>query len=87
MRKKIKLAASPALSRLLFSLSLILFFSVAAVAQTVTGTVTDADNKPVSGVTVQVKGTPRATVTNDAGSFSINAGGTDVLVFSSCNSN
>ena len=83
MRKKIKLAASPALSRLLFSLSLILFFSVAAVAQTVTGTVTDADNKPVSGVTVQVKGTPRATVTNDAGSFSINAGGTDVLVFSS----
>ena len=87
MRKKIKLAASPALSRLLFSLSLILFFSVAAVAQTVTGTVTDADNKPVSGVTVQVKGTPRATVTNDAGSFSINAGGTDVLVFRSCNSN
>ena len=83
MRKKLKLVAPPALSRLLLSLSLILFFSVAAFAQTVTGTVTDADNKPVSGVTVQVKGTARATVTNDAGNFSINATGTDVLVFSS----
>jgi TonB-linked SusC/RagA family outer membrane protein len=83
MRKKMKLAASSALSRLLFSLSLILFFSVAAMAQTVTGTVTDASNKPIAGVTVTVKGTNRATVTNDAGNFSINAGGTDVLVLSS----
>jgi TonB-linked SusC/RagA family outer membrane protein len=83
MRKKMKLAASPALSRLLFSLSLILFFSVAAMAQTVTGTVTDAANKPLPGVTVTVKGTNRATVTNDAGSFSINASGTDVLVLTS----
>jgi TonB-linked SusC/RagA family outer membrane protein len=83
MRKNTQLASPPALSRLLFSLSLILFFSVAAMAQTVTGTVTDAVNKPVSGVTVTVKGTSHATVTNDAGSFSINAGGTDVLLFSS----
>jgi TonB-linked SusC/RagA family outer membrane protein len=68
---------------LLFSLSLILFFSVAAMAQTVTGTVTDGTNKPLAGVTVTVKGTNRATVTNDAGGFTINATGSDVLVFSS----
>ena len=83
MRKKTKLPATPALRRLLFSLSLILFFSAAAMAQTVSGTVTDGANKPVAGATVTVKGTPRATVTNDAGNFSIGAGGADVLVFSS----
>ncbi len=82
MRKKLLLAASPALSKLLFSLSFILFFSVAALAQTITGTVTDG-TKPLVGVTVTVKGTTRATVTNDQGSFSINAEGTDVLVLSS----
>ena len=83
MSKKLKLVASPALSKLLLSLSLFLFFSVAASSQTVTGTVTDANAKPLSGVTVQVKGKTTATVTNDAGNFSINATGTDVLVFSS----
>jgi TonB-linked SusC/RagA family outer membrane protein len=83
MRKKMMLASPPVLSRLLFSLSLILFFSVAAMAQTVTGTVTDGTNKPLAGVTVTVKGTNRATVTNDAGGFTINATGSDVLVFSS----
>jgi hypothetical protein len=83
MRKKLKLVASPAWSKLLLSLSLFLFFSVVASSQTVTGTVTDATSKPLSGVTVTVKGTNRATVTNDAGNFSINAAGTDVLVLSS----
>jgi TonB-linked SusC/RagA family outer membrane protein len=83
MRKKLKLAVPPVLSKLLLSLSLILFFSVAAMAQTVTGTVTDGANKPIAGVTVTVKGTNRATVTNNTGNFSINAGGTDVLVLSS----
>ena len=83
MGKKLELVASPALSKLLLSLSLFLFFSVAASSQTVTGTVTDATAKPVTGVTVQVKGKSTATVTNDAGNFSISAAGTDVLVFSS----
>ena len=83
MRKKLKLAASPALSKLLLSLSLFLFFSVAASSQTVTGTVTDGTNKAVSGVTVQVKGKSAATVTNESGTFSIEAAGTDVLTFSS----
>src|SRR5688572_1466507 len=82
MRKKMKPSATPALSRLLVSLSLILFLSAVATAQTVSGTVTDGADKPVAGVTVAVKGTNRATVTNDAGNFSINAAGTDVLVLS-----
>ncbi|HVG16234.1 MAG TPA: TonB-dependent receptor plug domain-containing protein, partial [Chitinophagaceae bacterium] len=83
MRKQMKLAAPPALSKLLVSLSLILFFSFSAASQTVTGIVSDAAGKPVSRATVTVKGTTRATVTNDAGNFSITASGSDVLVFSS----
>ena len=59
-----------------------LLFSVVGFSQTVTGTVTDADNKPVSRATVQVKGTDRRTQTDDAGRFSINASGNDVLFFS-----
>src|SRR6266496_395103 len=66
-----------------FSLSILLvFFSATAFAQTVTGTVQDSESKPVNGATVAVKGTTRATVTNSAGNFSINAGRTDVLVIS-----
>ena len=79
-----KLVSSPAaLSKVLLSLSFMLFFSATALTQTVSGRVTDGANKPVAGATVTVKGTPRATVTNDAGNFSIGATGTDVLVFSS----
>ncbi len=83
MRKKSPLVLIPALSKLLISLSLIVFFSFAASSQTVSGTVTDGNNKPLAGVTVQVKNTPKATVTDNAGLFQINAGGTDVLVLSS----
>lgn len=82
MREKLKLVASPALSKMLITISVFLFFSVAALSQTVTGTVTDGTNKALSGVTVQVKNTNNATVTNEAGNFSITASGTDVLVFS-----
>jgi TonB-linked SusC/RagA family outer membrane protein len=82
MRKKMKLAAMPVLRKPLIALSFILFLSFAASAQTVSGTVTDAESKPLAGVTVQVKNTSKATVTNTAGSFQINAAGTDVLVFS-----
>ena len=41
----------------LFLLFSLLLFSVAAFSQTISGTVTDADSKPVSGATVTVKGT------------------------------
>ena len=67
----------------LFSFFLLLLFSAAAYSQTVSGTVTDANSQPIPGATVQVKNTTRATVTNEAGRFQINASGSDILVFSS----
>jgi TonB-linked SusC/RagA family outer membrane protein len=79
MRKK---TWAPAHLNKLFFLFSLLLFSVAAFAQTITGTITDADGKPISNVSVQVKGTSRATLTDNAGKFSINASGTDVLVIS-----
>lgn len=49
----------------------------------VTGTVTDAQsNQPLAGVTVTVKGKSTAVSTNDQGRFTINALGTETLVFS-----
>jgi TonB-dependent SusC/RagA subfamily outer membrane receptor len=65
-----------------YSLVFLLFFSATAYSQTVSGTVSDWNNQPVAGVTVQVKNTNRATVSSDGGSFQINAAGNDVLVFS-----
>jgi TonB-linked SusC/RagA family outer membrane protein len=79
MRKR-NMEVSTPLNKLFFLFSL-LVFSSAAFAQTISGTVTDADKKPVSNVTVHVKGTSRSASTDDAGKFSINASGTDVLVF------
>ncbi|HZF65256.1 MAG TPA: SusC/RagA family TonB-linked outer membrane protein [Chitinophagaceae bacterium] len=82
MGKKTPLIAIPAMGKLLCLFFLSICFSLSAFAQTISGTVTDATGKPLSGVTVQVKNTPRATVTSESGSFQINAGSTDVLVFS-----
>ena len=48
----------------------------------VKGLVTSADGKPLQGVTVTVKGSKKATVTDAAGFFTINANQGDVLVFS-----
>lgn len=80
MRKKTRQAAVR-LTKSFFFLCF-LFFSIAAISQTVTGTVTDADNKPISRATVQVKGTSRRALTDDAGRFSINASANDVLFVS-----
>ena len=49
---------------------------------TVTGTVTDDNNDPILGATVQVKGTSNGVVTDDNGVYSIQASDGDVLVFS-----
>jgi TonB-linked SusC/RagA family outer membrane protein len=81
MRNSSTHLAAP-LTKLFFLVS-ILFFSITAFSQTITGTVTDVDKKPLGSVTVQVKGTPRTTLTDDAGKFSINASGNDVLIFTS----
>ena len=71
-----------ALPKKFFLLVSFLLFSIAAFSQTVSGVVTDG-SKPVSNVTVQVKGTTRTTLTDDAGKYNISASGTDVLIFSS----
>jgi TonB-linked SusC/RagA family outer membrane protein len=71
--------ASADLKKLFFILSFSVF-SVAAFSQSITGTVINNDNKPISKATVQVKGTSRSTATDDAGNFRINASGKDVLV-------
>lgn len=80
MKKKMLLAFSPGKFRL--SLLFISFFLLAmgADAQVVTGKVLDNEKSPVEGATVAVKGTSKATTTNAAGSFTINAGNNDILV-------
>lgn len=83
MKSKLDLVFSPGMPRFYFLLLFSFFLSAATYAQTVTGVVTDATSKPLSGVSVQVKGTTKATATNDAGRFEINAAGTDVLVLTS----
>ncbi|MBM3414844.1 MAG: SusC/RagA family TonB-linked outer membrane protein [Bacteroidetes bacterium] len=54
-----------------------------AKAETITGKITGDDGDPLSGVTVQVKGTTRGTSTNERGEFTIEANKGDVLVISS----
>lgn len=73
----------------LFSLRLVLMVLFVGVLQKsaqaqnlVSGTVTDSSGKPLQGVSVQVKNTPKGTTTNEQGTYSINAVSTDVLVFS-----
>src|SRR6188768_2665234 len=66
----------------LFLLFSLLLFSAAAFSQTISGTVTDEEKKPVSGATVTVKGTVTSVATDAAGKFSINAPGTGTLVIS-----
>ncbi|MCD2423947.1 SusC/RagA family TonB-linked outer membrane protein [Niabella pedocola] len=56
---------------------------LAQVRRTITGTVTDADGKPVPGATVTVKGTARAVVANENGMYSIEVQGNPELVVSS----
>jgi TonB-linked SusC/RagA family outer membrane protein len=59
---------------MILSLMLCMFcFNIAAFSQSkvVTGTVTDKSNLPIPGVSVKVKGSSRATVTDGAGKYSI----------------
>src|SRR5436190_20807079 len=83
MMNRLSLVYLPALSRLLVPLFLCLCFSFNANSQTVTGKVVDAEGKPITPVSVVVKGTTTGTTTNAAGQFSIQAPSNAVLVFSS----
>ncbi|MGB5942785.1 MAG: von Willebrand factor type A domain-containing protein [Leeuwenhoekiella sp.] len=68
------------------TLSLILLFWFAVAPEVsvkyITGTVTDINNQPVSGVTVTIKNAKNATTTNNDGKYSIEAKESDVIVFS-----
>lgn len=59
-----------------------LFVSGFVYAQQVSGTVTDEDSQPLSGVSVVVKGTATGAVSDFDGNYSINASTGDTLVFS-----
>ena len=68
----------------LFALAIATFFSFSALAQNVTGVVSDAaSGEPVPSVSVKEKGTNNAAITNFDGKYSIKAGKNAVLVFSS----
>lgn len=77
--KKGMLAGIP---KVLLTFFLILFVT-ALHAQQVSGTVSDQTGAKLPRVSIMVKGTSRATLTDDAGNFSISASGNDVLVFTS----
>src|SRR5665647_894853 len=73
--------------RLMYStisaLLIVVFSSSGIFAQTnVKGTVTNESNQPLTGATVAVKGTTRATSSDNNGHFTIAAPSNAVLVFS-----
>ncbi|THU34136.1 TonB-dependent receptor [Niastella caeni] len=53
-----------------------------AIEKKVTGKISDPNGAPLSGVTVTIKGTNKATFTNEQGVFTITADDNEVLVFS-----
>ena len=68
----------------LFALIALAFLSISAFSQNVTGVVTDASSgEPLPSVSVKVKGTDNAAITNFDGKYTIKAGNGAVLVFSS----
>ncbi len=58
-----------------------LVFKMSAQGTTVTGTVVDEKNQPLTGVNVIVKGKTNGTITDLDGKFSINAASSDILSF------
>lgn len=68
----------------LFTIWLCILVSFSAIAQdqTISGVIRDAaDNSPLPGVSVRIKGTRTGTVTNSSGAFTIKAAKGKVLVF------
>lgn len=74
---------SARLVKQLFSLIILLFFSLTVLAQKqISGKVSDDNGNPLSGVSVVIKGTSRGTTTNSSGDFSISANSGETLDFS-----
>jgi len=65
---------------LLWFLFSLLSISVAAQERTVSGKVTDADGKPIPGVTVKVKNTTISTMTNVSGVYTITAPSSESVI-------
>ena len=65
---------------LLWFLFSLLSITVAAQEKTVSGKVTDADGKPIQGVTVKVKNTTISTVTNVSGDYTITAPSSESVI-------
>ena len=65
---------------LLWFLFSLLSISVAAQERTVSGKVTDADGKPIPGVTVRVKNTTISTMTNVSGDYTITAPSSESVI-------
>jgi TonB-linked SusC/RagA family outer membrane protein len=64
--------------------ALLLFSVIASAQQIISGKIRSADNQqPLTGVTIQVKGTLKQTATDETGTFMIEADKQDVLVISS----
>src|SRR5262245_32014178 len=81
--KNTKLVSMPGVGRLLLLIFLILYFTIQTTAQNRSGIVSDATGKGLAGVTVQVRGSNKATTTDSLGRFRIEAAGDAILLFSS----
>lgn len=75
--------ARPAFPGKMAALLVALFccFSIQAQTVSITGTVVDESEKPLTGVAVLVEGTRQGTITNAAGNYSINAPANATLTF------
>ncbi|MGQ1890336.1 SusC/RagA family TonB-linked outer membrane protein [Thermophagus sp. OGC60D27] len=85
MLKKVNSCGKKFLTRFSFALAAFFFLTTAAFAQdqkTVTGQVTDEQNRPLPGVNVVIKGTMQGTITDTDGNYQIQAASGDVLQFS-----
>ena len=71
------------LTKKYFLISLLLIVSSGLMAQTtITGTVTNEKSEPLSGVSISIKGTTSATVTDMQGHYTIGANSGQTIVFS-----
>ena len=71
------------LTKMLLSLCMMGLLSMQAVAQSVSGTVTDeVTGDPLIGATVLIKGTTSGALTDNDGNYTVDASAGDVLVFS-----
>jgi TonB-linked SusC/RagA family outer membrane protein len=82
MNENSKTGLLSGIPKVLLTLFLILFVT-ALHAQQVSGTISDQSGGKLSRVSVMVKGTSRAALTDEAGNFTIGASGNDVLIFTS----